>query len=161
MIIIIFDEETNKYNLLLLFGSLFSVYIQWFLCVWARNQCNGFEFGRKSECDAHILPYNTRLIVSIWAYIIPKVVIVCEQLFGRREKKIHFSIKNNKMNELTQHEQCVGFCYQSAYCNRYTVTVKHICRLTLTTQLLLRLFPPLEEDSFCISPVTWFTSSLA
>lgn len=58
------------------------------------------------------------------------------------------------MNELTQREQCVGFCYQSAYCNRYTVTVKHICRLTLTTQLLLRLFPPLEEDSFCILPVT-------
>lgn len=58
------------------------------------------------------------------------------------------------MNELTQHEQCVGFCYQSVYCNRYTVTVKHICRLTLTTQLLLRLFPPLEEDSFCILPVT-------
>lgn len=58
------------------------------------------------------------------------------------------------MNEPTQHEQCVGFCYQSAYCNRYTVTVKHICRLTLTTQLLLRLFPPLEEDSFCILPVT-------
>lgn len=70
-------------------------------------------------------------------------------------------MNEKKMNELTQHEQCVGFCYQSAYCNRYTVTVKHICRLTLTTQLLLRLFPPLEEDSFCISPVTWFTSSLA
>lgn len=34
MIIIIFDEETNKYNLLLLFGSLFSVYIQWFFFVY-------------------------------------------------------------------------------------------------------------------------------